>query len=80
MQTVVVNGIDFHVATEGDTITVNDNNNNELIVAEVDHNLEHIQITIIDEDGGDEQESVDYFEFQNDSCGLIEWMCNRTFD
>lgn len=79
MQTVVCNGVDFHVEYDnnGDLITIRDCNNNDLLEAVIDRNLETIVVTNI-EDGTDD--SVDYYQFCDNTPDLVDWMCATLFE
>jgi hypothetical protein len=77
MNTIICNGIEYKVETDHTNVALCDMQTNEVLIeATFDHNTEQLFVNVIEED---EQETLSYFEFVNNTEALADWMANRLF-
>lgn len=77
MKTIFCNGIEYKVETDHTNVALCDMSTNAVLIeATFDHNAEQLFVNVIEED---EQETLSYFEFVNNTEDLADWMANRLF-
>lgn len=83
MDTITVNGIDFNVETNENEIHITNINDEKVVSAEVDENIEQGSYTLYYEDGDTEEQPLPREVYDNIVEGNEEeatrWLCSIAF-